>query len=142
MDYSAPEDFRPCDWVTTSEVADIFDVPEPIKTDGFVPPGSVNPRCIYRSPGHATVSTALYVTGAFPVDAAADYSMYSGENATAVDGLGIAAQCLTNLHGTQGRPYNEIVVLLNGNRLFEAEGLDAQPCEVLKQFAQKAIDRL
>lgn len=96
----------------------------PIKTDGFVPPGSVNPRCTYRSPGHATVSTGLYVTGAVPVDAAAEYSMYSGENDTALSGLGLASRCLTDLHGAQDRPYDEVVVLLDGNRLFEAEGLD------------------
>jgi hypothetical protein len=73
MDYSAPTDFRPCDWVTTGEVA---------------------------------------------------------------------AHCLTNLHGTQGRPYNEIVILLDDNRLFEVEGLGAEPCEQLKQLATTAIDRL
>ena len=143
MDYSAPTDFRPCDWVTSGEVADIFGLPEPIKTDGFVVPGSVNPRCTYRSPGRTAVTTALYVTGAFPVDAAADYARSAGEeNATAVGGLGVAAHCLTNLHGTQGRPYNEVVVLLDDNRLFEVEGLGAEPCEQLKQFATTAIDRL
>jgi hypothetical protein len=143
MDYSAPTDFRPCDWVTTGEVADIFGLPESIKTDGFVPPGSVNPRCTYRSPGRTAVTTALYVTGAFPIDAAADYARSAGaENATAVDGLGQQAHCLTNLHGTQDRPYNEVVVLLDGNRLFAAEGLGAEPCEQLKKFAQTAIDRL
>lgn len=143
IDYNAPTGFRPCDWVTTDEVADIFGLPEPIKTDGFVPPGSVNPRCTYRSPGRTAVTTALYVTGAFPVDAAADYARSAGEeNATAVSGLGLAAHCLTNLHGTQGRPYNEVVVLLDGDRLFEAEGLGAEPCEQLKQFADTAINRL
>jgi hypothetical protein len=142
MDYGAPKDFQPCDWVTAGEVAKIFGLPEPIKTDGYVPPGSVNPRCTYRSPGRTAVTTTLYVKGAFPVDAAAEYARYSGENATAVGGLGLAAQCLTNLHGAEGLPYNEVVVLLDGNRLFEVEGLGAEPCEQLKQFAQTAIDRL
>ena len=143
VDYSAPTDFRPCDWVTTGEVADIFGLPEPIKTDGFTLPGSVNPRCTYRSPGRTAVTTALYVTGAFPVDAAADYARSAGaENATAIDGLGQQAHCLTNLHGAQDRPYNEVVVLLDGNRLFEAEGLGAEPCEQLKTFAQTAINRI
>ena len=75
------------------------------------------------------VTTALYVTGAFPVDAAAEYARSADdENATAVGDLGLAAHCLTNLH--------------DGNRLFEAKGLGAEPCEQLKQFAQTAIDRL
>jgi hypothetical protein len=142
MDYSAPRDFQPCDWVSTGEVAEIFGLPEPIKTDGFVPPGSVNPRCTYRSPGRTAVTTALYVTGAFPIDATAEYARYPGENATAIDGLGLAAQCLTDLHGAQDRPYNEVVVLLDGDRLLEAEGLGAEPCGQLKKFAKTAINRI
>ena len=35
MDYRAPQDFQPCDWVTTGEVAEIFGLPEPIETDGL-----------------------------------------------------------------------------------------------------------
>ncbi|RDH80497.1 hypothetical protein DVS77_01495 [Mycolicibacterium moriokaense] len=142
MVYGAPPNFRPCDWVTTAEVAAIFAIPGPIETDGYMTPGSVNPHCTYSSPGHTAVTSTLYVPGAFPVDAAAEYSMYSGENATAVEGLGLAARCLTDLHGSQDRPYNQVVVLLEGNRLFTANGLGAQPCDQLNEFARTAIGRL
>lgn len=81
------EQFRPCDWVTTTEVADIFGIAGTIETDGFVPPGSVEPHCIYRSPGRTAVSTTLSVAGAFPIDAAAEYSNYFGENTTAINGF-------------------------------------------------------
>ena len=146
--YAGPTVAQQCDAQTWPRpvpdvVGMMFDPAEPIKTDGFTLPGSVNPRCTYRSPGRTAVTTALYVTGAFPVDAAADYARSAGaENATAIDGLGQQAHCLTNLHGAQGRPYNEVVVLLDGNRLFEAEGLGAEPCEQLKTFAQTAINRI
>ena len=142
MNYKALAPFRPCDWVTTAEVAGMFGIAGPIKTDGYVPPGSVEPSCTYRSRGHSAVSITLYVTGAFPVDAAAEYSMYSGENVTELSGLGLAARCLTNLHGTQDSRYNEVVVLLDGNRLFKADGLGAQPCDQLKQLAQTAMEGL
>ena len=82
------------------------------------------------------------MNGAFPVDAASDYSLYSDEDATPISGLGLAARCVTDLQGTQDTRYNEVVVLLDGNRLFEAQGLGAQPCDRLKTFAQTAIDRI
>jgi hypothetical protein len=85
---------------------------------------------------------ALYIAGAFPVDAASDYSLHPDENATPISGLGLAARCVTDLQGTQDTRYNEVVVLLDGNRLFEAQGLGAQPCDQLKKFAQTAIDRI
>lgn len=142
IDHSAQSGLRPCDWVTTAEVAAVFGMPAPIETDGYVAPGSVEPRCTYRGPGRTAVESALYVTGAFPVDAAAEYSRYTGENISDTTGLGLAARCLTGLDGAQHRPYNEVVVLLGGNRLFVAEGLGAEPCEQLTQFARTAIDRL
>jgi hypothetical protein len=142
MDYHAPAAFRPCDWVSTQEVADVFGMPQPIETDGYVAPGSVAPDCTYRSPGHSAVSSTLYVTGAFPVDAAAEYAHNDASGSKSVDGLGLAARCLTNLHGAQDRPYNDLLVLLDGNRMFEARGLAAQPCDALERFARKAIGRL
>jgi hypothetical protein len=143
MNDSAPATFHPCDWVTTGEVADIFGIAGPVKTDGYVPPGSVEPHCIYRSPGYTAVSTTLYVTGAFPVDAAAEYARSAdSENTTEISGLGRAARCITDLHGAQDRPYSEVVVLLGGDRMLEAKGLGAQPCDQLTQFAETAINRL
>jgi hypothetical protein len=96
--------------------------------------GSVEPSCTYRSPGRTAVVSRLYVAGAFPVDAAADHSLYPDENATAIGDLGLAARCVTGLHGAQDSRYNEVVVLLDNNRLFEAQGLGAQPCDELIFF--------
>jgi hypothetical protein len=114
----------------------------PIETDDYVAPGLVEPRCTYRSAGHTAVESALHVTGAFAVDAAADYSRYTGEPVSEPTGLGLAARCLTGLDGAQHRPYNEVVVLLDGNRLFIAKGLGAEPCAQLTQFARAAINGL
>jgi hypothetical protein len=142
MDYDAPKSFAPCDWVSTAEVADIFGLTGTIETDGYVAAGSVEPNCTYRSPGRTAVLARLNVAGAFPVDAAAEYSLYPDENATPISGLGLAARCVTDLHGAQGSRYNEVVVLLDDNRLFEAQGLGGQPCDELTQFAKTAIGRL
>jgi len=143
VDFKAPPAFAPCDWITAAEVADILGAPEPIETESLDDKaGSVAPLCIYRSPGHATVSTQLYEPLAFPIDAATEYASYTESNATTVDGLGLAAQCLAGLHGAQDHPYNELDILLDGNRMFEVEGIDAEPCDTLKQLAQKAIGRI
>jgi hypothetical protein len=142
MDWEAPTAFRPCDWVTTAEVADIFGFAGPVQTDGYVPPGSVAQDCSYRDPGRTVVLTRLYTTGAFAVDAAADYSLYTDENATPISGLGLAAKCITGLRGAQGSSYNELPVLLGNYRLFVAQGLGAQPCDQLTQLARTAIGRL
>ncbi len=143
VDISAPPAFRPCDWITTTEVADILGVPQPIKTDSAEDrAGSVDPLCVYRSPGKTAVSSHLYEPLAFPIDAATEYATYTGYNAAPVEGLGLAAKCLTGLQGTQYQPYNEIVVLLDGNRMYEIEGLGAERCGTLKLLAQAAIGRL
>jgi hypothetical protein len=143
VDFKAPPAFAPCDWITTSEVAGVLGVPEPIETESLDDKaGSVAPLCIYRSPGHATVSTQLYEPLAFPIDAATEYATYSEHNATPVDGLGLAAKCLIGLHGAQDNPYNEIDILLDGNRMFKVQGIDAESCDTLKQLAQKAIGRI
>jgi hypothetical protein len=142
MDYDLTTRFAPCDWVTTGEVADIFGFTATAKTDGYVPPGSIEPQCVYRDPGRTAVTATLYVDGAFAVDAAAAYSLDRGENATPISGLGLAARCATGLRGAQGSRYNEVVVLLEDNRLFEADGLGAQPCDQLETFAKTATDRL
>ncbi len=78
MDYDAPKSLAPCDWVTTDEVAEIFGFTGTVETDGYVATGSVEPNCTYRSPGRTAVLARLYAAGAFPVDAASDYSLYSG----------------------------------------------------------------
>lgn len=140
MDYDAPKSRAACDWVSTDEVADIFGFTGPIVTDGYVAPGSVEPSCTYRVPGRTAVLTRLQVTGAFPVDAAADYALHSGENATAISGLGLAARCVTGLPGAQNSRYNEADVLLDGNRLLEAHGLGAQPCDQLTELARAAME--
>ncbi len=142
MDWNTPTNVRPCDWVTDAEVADIFGFTGPVVTDGYVPPGSVEPRCTYRDPGRTVVASTLNVEGAFAVDAAAAYSLLPAENATPITGLGLAARCVTGLHGAQGSRYNQVDVLLENNRLFEADGYGAQPCDQLQRFARTAIDRL
>ena len=144
IDYKAPPAFRPCDWVTASEAAGFLGVPEPVKTETLDDrAGSVDVQCVYRSPsyGHA-VSSELLLPGAFPVDAASEYASQAGEHPTAVSGLGVRAQCHTNPHGVQDRPYTKLVVLLDGSRMYKATGWGAEPCEVLKQFAQMAIGRV
>jgi hypothetical protein len=139
MQWDAPTDFRPCDWVPAADVAAMFDFTGPVETDGYVPPGSVEPGCTYRDPGRTAVRLTLFTAGAFPVDAASSYALHPNGSGTPVTGLGQAARCVTGLHGAQGSPYNEVVVLLADNRLLQTQGLGAQPCEQLQRFAQAAI---
>jgi hypothetical protein len=143
IDYSLPPAYHPCDWLTTTEVADILGVENRIETESIEDrAGSVDPMCIYRSPGDTAVTAHLYQPLAFPIDAKTEFATYTGFGTAQVDGLGLAAKCLTGLQGTQYRPYNEVVVLLDGNRLLEVQGLGAEPCDTLKQLAQKAIGRI
>lgn len=140
IDQNAPKSFAPCDWVDTADVADIFGWTGPVVTDGYVQTGSVEPACTYRSPGRTAVLSRLYVRGAFAVDASAEYSLYPSENSTATDGLGLAATCMTDLHGAQNSRYNELVVLLDEDRLLVTQGLGAQPCDQLTEFAEAALE--
>lgn len=135
----ASQTVAPCDWVSTAEVADIFGFTGPVVTDGYVPTGSVEPSCSYRDPGRTVVLSRLYVPGAFAVDAAAEYSLYTDENTTAIAGLGVAATCITDLQGSQNSRYNELVALLDDNRLLITQGLGAQPCDQLTTFAKAAL---
>lgn len=142
MDYDAPKSFAPCDWVTKAEVADIFGFTGDVVTDGYVPTGSVEPNCTYRDPGRTAVVSRLQVAGAFPVDAAADYALYPKDHTTAIGGLGLAARCVTDLPGSQGGRYTQVTVLLDGNRLFEAQGFNPGDCDQLARFAKTAIGRI
>jgi hypothetical protein len=81
------------------------------------------------------------VSGAFPVDAASEFARYAGESDTAVDGLGVRAECHTDPHGTQDRPYTELVVLLDNSRLYKATGWGAEHCDTLRRFAETATER-
>ncbi len=144
IDYSAPAAFRPCDWVTTSEATTFLGMPEPAITepsgDGA---GSVDISCGYRNPHYLhNVTSELMLPGAFPVDAASTFAVNADENDRAVSGLGLAARCYTNPHGSQDRPYTVLNVLLDGNRMYTATGWGNEPCDTLKQFAQTAIGRL
>src|SRR5262245_9775653 len=94
IDYSAPPAFQPCDWVTASEASSYLAIPEPVITessdDGA---GSVDTRCGYRSPRYLhNVDSQLMMPGAFPIDAASTYATFVGDDGTAIDGLGLAAE--------------------------------------------------
>lgn len=90
------------------EAADFLGAPEPINTESFEDTGgSVNPQCFYRSPGHGHT-----VTSELPLPRLR-------ENETVVCDLGVNAECHTNPHGTQDRPYTELVVLLDDYRLYK-----------------------
>ena len=144
VDYSAPPAFRPCDWVTTSEATTFLGMPEPaITAPSGDRAGSVDISCGYRNPHYLhNVTSELMMPGAFPVDASSTYALYSDGNDTAVGGLGLAARCYTNPHGSQDRPYTVLEVILDGNRMYTATGWGNEPCDTLKQFAQTAIGRL
>lgn len=143
IDYSAPPAFRPCDWVTSSEASGFIGVPDVITESSGDRAGSVDISCGYRNPHYLhNVTSELMLPGAFPVDAASTYALGADENGTAVGGLGLAAECHTNPHGSQDRPYTVLTVLLEGNRMYTATGWGNEPCDVLKQFAHTAIGRL
>ncbi len=138
--HDAPPSAAPCDWVSTADVAEIFGFSGDVVTDAEAPPGSVEPSCAYRDPGRTVVLSRLLLPGAFAVDAAGDYALYPREHATQMPGLGVAAQCLRDLEGSQGSRYNQVVVLLENNTIVEVQGLGGQPCDQLARFARKTVE--
>jgi hypothetical protein len=147
IDRTAPPAFRPCDWVTTSEAASLLGRPVTATARGDEA-GSVEVTCGYERAGEYSVfpgdagwvDSELLLTGAFPVDAAAQFAVAAAGNATTVDGVGVEAACVVETTSTP--PVTTLEVLLDGDRLYRATESYYASCDKLKRFAQAAVSRI
>ena len=137
---SAPPAFHPCDWVTVAEAAKFLGDPSATTDPVGNESGSAAPYCAYNSGAHF-VTSGLRLPASFPVDARTELDMtIAGGHGSDVSGLSDRAYCATTASG--GKQSTTLLVLLSGNRLYQALGWDGESCEILKQFAQVAIPRV
>ncbi len=132
---------HPCDWVTADEAAALLGGPvttRPLRDDV----GSARMSCSYdRGLGDTGMESELRLPQSFPASAAAQFAQAAADpNSTAVDGLGLQAQCV--YEPTTTPPSTTVMVLLSGNRLYRATSWYGTGCEQLTQFAQTAISRI
>jgi hypothetical protein len=135
-----PAAFHPCDWVTVDEASALLGVPVQATAWGDEA-GSSDLHCAYTSgPGDIGMQSDLRLHQSFPLSAAAQFGLATGNDSTPVDGLGVPAQCV--YEPTTTPPSTTVVVLLSGERLYRATSLYGTSCDQLKKFAQIAIDRI
>lgn len=132
----------PCDWVSTTEAAEILGQPvvtRPILVD----PAGNEMLCAYggtNGDGDG-VESDLRLPGAFTVDAVTQFAKdATGNGATWIRGLGLGAVCHDEPRTTP--PSTTVVVQLTGDRLYRATGWYHTSCDTLAQFAQVAIGRI
>lgn len=101
--------------------------------------GSVQPTCTYRTDS-LMVDSKLRLPADLPVDAQAELNMNLAKNGSEVSGLPGRASCSTT--ESDGKKSTTMVVLLGGNRLYQALGWKGESCDTLKQFAETAITRI
>ncbi|TPG33562.1 hypothetical protein [Mycolicibacterium hodleri] len=141
LDPTTPTGVQPCDWVSADEAGALLGGPvhaEPLGDEA----GSVDISCSYsRGLGDTGMQSELRLPQSFPVSAAAQLEMATrGKNGTAVDGVGVTAQCVSEQTTTP--PSSTLVVLLGGNRLYRVTSWYGTSCDELKHFAQIAIGRI
>ncbi|MCV7347535.1 DUF4232 domain-containing protein [Mycolicibacterium rhodesiae] len=136
-----PTGSHPCDWVTADEAAALLGGPVTTRSVGD-DAGSARMSCSYdRGLGDTGMESELRLPQSFPVSAAAQFAQAAaGPNSTAVDGLGLQAQCV--YEPTTTPPSTTLMVLLSGNRLYRATSWYGTGCGQLTQFAQTAISRV
>jgi hypothetical protein len=141
VDPTTPIGFQPCDWVSADEAGALLGGPVQVEPLGDQA-GSVDISCSYRRGTDDTgMQSELRLPQSFPVSVAAQFELaVSGKNATAVDGVGVTAQCVSE--PTTTPPSSTLVVLLGGNRLYRATSWYGTSCDQLKRFAQIAIGRI
>jgi hypothetical protein len=137
-----PQSFRPCDWVTSQEAADILGKPVTLEpTGGSEGPGA--PRCFYAASGKGIgvgISSELLLPGASAVDAETRLAHAAAQlGAQAIGGLGIRAVCVFEPQVTP--PSTTILVLLDGGRLYRATAA-YKYCDTVERFARTAVDRI
>lgn len=141
VDPAVPPAFRPCDWVTTREAADLVGGPVSASPDGDQA-GSIDIGCYYDKvdePGGG-VEVDLRLPGAYPVDAEAQFALAKASKyVNTVGGIGVKAVCVHE--PTTTPPSTTLVVLLSGGRLFRITAGYAD-CDTLKRFAQVALNRI
>jgi hypothetical protein len=137
---TAPLSFHPCDWVTADEAARFLGVQSTEVSPVGDESGSVEPFCTYRG-GSLMVSSQLHLPASFPVDAQTEINMnMAAGHGSEVSGLPGRASCSNT--ESDGKKSTTLVVLLDGNRLYEVLGWEGESCDTLKQFAQAAIPRI
>jgi hypothetical protein len=137
---AAPPAFHPCDWATSDEAASFLGEPSVSAEPTGDEPGSVVSSCTYKS-GSREVTSGLMMPGGFPVDAQTELNMSTASgHGSEVIGFPRRAYCSTAY--SDGKTRTRLVVLLSGNRLYQALGWTGESCRTLKQFAQAAIPRI
>jgi hypothetical protein len=139
VDLSAvPPTFHPCDWVTSDEAGRILGDPSTTTSPAGDEAGSAEPFCSYTSGSHL-VTSQVNLPGSFPVDAQTELNM-TAANGSEVSGLPGRAYCATTT--SADKKSTTLVVLLSGNRLYQALGWEGESCDTLKQIAETAIPRI
>jgi hypothetical protein len=113
--------YRPCDWVSTPEAAQLLGAP--VRTLQTGPSanamGRTDVNCEYVDEpvnGIHThdVRSELRLTGAHVVDAASEFAFKAGDDSTSVSGLGLKAVCTSPQRRYQRD--RQLYVLLPGER--------------------------
>jgi hypothetical protein len=140
IDLTAAPAFHPCDWVTADEAARFLGEPSTSTVPTGDWSGSVEPFCTYNSGSHF-VTSQLYLPASFPVDAQTELNMrMASGHGSEVSGLPGRPYC--SITQKDGKTSTTLLVLLGGNRLYQALGWKGESCDTLKQFAQAAIPRI
>ncbi|WP_067100008.1 hypothetical protein [Mycobacterium sp. 852002-40037_SCH5390672] len=133
--------FFPCGWVTNDEAAGLLGgLPTTALPTGDEP-GSATPFCSYHNDSHL-VTSELQLPPDFPVDARTEQDMDAASgHMSELSGLPGRATC-SESENEQHKKSTRLLVLLSGNRLYQAMGIEGASCDTLKQFAQAAIPRI
>lgn len=133
--------FFPCGWVTTDEAAGLLGGSPTTALPTGDEPGSVTPSCDYHNDSHF-VTSELQLPADFPVDARTEQDMHAASGHwSELSGLPGRATC-SESENEQHKKSTWLLVLLSGNRLYQALGIEGESCDTLKQFAQTAIPRI
>lgn len=137
---AGPPAFNPCDWVTADKAATFLGVSSVSTEAADDEAGAAEPFCTYSS-GSQLVTSQLNLPASFTVDAHTELNMnMAAGDWSEVGGLPGRAYCSTRQ--SDGKRSTTLLVLLNGNRLYQALGWNGQSCDTLKQFAQAAISSI
>jgi hypothetical protein len=101
VDWSKPPAFRPCDWVTTEEAAQIFGVPSVSVFPSGDEAGSVFQLCTYDTPGpggRQLVGATRLLPASMVIDAPTQLDLYTA-NSSAARSLACPAALIAPIHG-------------------------------------------
>lgn len=137
---AGPPTISPCDWVTADKAAMFLGVSSVSTEAADDEAGAAQPFCTYSS-GSQLVTSQLNLPASFTVDAQTELNMNMATGDwSEVGGLPGRAYCSTRQ--SDGKKSTTLLVLLSGNRLYQALGWNGQSCDMLKQFAQVATSSI